>query len=235
VGVAIALLAAAFVASTVFGVVAFAGLVVAGAVDVGSVGGSGADLGATAFVVLAVASQLGLGIVGLAYARRYLHVTVRAPTRREGGLVVAGLFASLVAALALTALASLVAGDTGSVIDDAVTADPLLLPILALLSVILVAPIEELLFRGAIQGRLRRTFGPTGAIVGASALFGAIHVFNFTGTVGGGVAFAAAIGAVSLLWGYLYERTGNLLVPIVVHGLYNAALFGLSALALAGA
>lgn len=53
-----------------------------------------------------------------------------------------------------------------------------------------VAPIEELLFRGAIQGRLRRAFGPTGAIVGASARFACVHVLNFTGPVGGGLAFA---------------------------------------------
>lgn len=226
VAVAVGLLVAGFVASTALGAAAFVVLLLAG---------GGTDLGAAEFAVLLVAGQLGLGLVGAAYVARWQPVAARIqlPTVRGLAVVLGAVVASVVAALVLTVVLAPFVGETGSVIGDAVAADPLLVPVLAVLSVLVVAPIEELLFRGAIQGRLRRAFGPTGAIVGASALFASVHVLNFTGPVGGGLAFAAGIGVVSLLWGYLYERTRNLLVPILVHGLYNATLFGITALTLA--
>ena len=37
------------------------------------------------------------------------------------------------------------------------------------------------LFRGVIQGRLGRSFGPVAAVVGSSLLFGSIHLGNYTG------------------------------------------------------
>ncbi len=37
----------------------------------------------------------------------------------------------------------------------------------------------------------------------------------------------------SMLLGYLYVWTGNLLVPVLVHGFYDALLFGLAYVALA--
>lgn len=68
---------------------------------------------------------------------------------------------------------------------------------------------EELLFRGALQ--------PRAGLIVASLLFGAIHfvprreMLPWTG-------FAMAVG---LLFGWMFERTGNLVAPIVAHSIVN--------------
>ena len=36
-------------------------------------------------------------------------------------------------------------------------------------------------FRGVIQGRLGRSFGPIAAVIESSLLFGSIHLRNYTG------------------------------------------------------
>lgn len=112
----------------------------------------------------------------------------------------------------------------GSVFDDPIAQDPTVALGLAALSIILVAPAEELLFRGAIQGRLRRAFGPVGAIAGASLIFGSIHFINFTGSVVGAVVGAGIVTVGGAVFGVVYERTGNLVVPIIAHGAYNTIL-----------
>lgn len=92
------------------------------------------------------------------------------------------------------------------------------------LSIVLVGPAEELLFRGAIQGRLRRSFGPAASILLASGFFASIHVFNFGGSPGAVVFATGIIAVVGAILGIAYERTGNLTVSILAHGLYNAIL-----------
>jgi len=100
------------------------------------------------------------------------------------------------------------------------------------LSIVLVAPAEEFLFRGVIQGRLRRSLGPVGAVVGSSLLFGSLHLGNYTGETAAVVAGAVLIACVGTVFGTLYERTQNLVVPIVAHGVYNTILMVLSFLTL---
>jgi hypothetical protein len=150
---------------------------------------------------------------------------MRVPTRRELGLTALGVVAALVAANGLSLLAPVLGVEpVESVLDPYITAQPLVLVAMAVLSLVVVAPAEELLFRGAIQGRLGRAFGAVGAVALSSLVFGAFHVANFeSGLVG--VAFATSIVvAVGLILGALYERTGNLTVPILVHGVYNFVL-----------
>jgi CAAX protease family protein len=83
--------------------------------------------------------------------------------------------------------------------------------------VILVAPIgEELLFRGILYPAVKRKFGKHIALWGTAILFGAIHV-NLASFL------SLVLLALVLLW--LYEHTGNLLAPIAVHCVFNAANF----------
>lgn len=91
-------------------------------------------------------------------------------------------------------------------------------------SVLVVGPAEELLVRGGIQGTLKRALGPWPAIVGASAMFGSLH---YIGGGSGALAYVAFSFLLGVLLGYLYERTDNLVVPMVAHGGYNAVLFAL--------
>lgn len=64
---------------------------------------------------------------------------------------------------------------------------------------------EELLFRGAIQA----SFG----LLGASVLFGLLHSVSKTYAL-----FAFALG---LYLGWLYQWTGNLMVPVLLHAGYD--------------
>lgn len=91
-------------------------------------------------------------------------------------------------------------------------------------SILVVGPAEELLFRGVIQGGLRRSFGAAPAILIASVLFGLLHV-GVDGTLTEQLAYMGITVLLGALLGVLYERTGNILVPALAHGLYNAIIF----------
>ncbi len=72
---------------------------------------------------------------------------------------------------------------------------------------------EELLFRGLLQGMLAGLLGAGPALLIASALFGLGHSITY-----GYVVLAGLIGA---YLGSLWLMTGNLLVPITAHALYD--------------
>lgn len=84
-----------------------------------------------------------------------------------------------------------------------------------ILSVAVVAPaLEELLFRGAIQGSLMRLFkSPWVGIIAASLLFGIIHINPIQ------VFYASCLG---MGFGWLYYRTRSLLPVIVGHIINNS-------------
>jgi membrane protease YdiL (CAAX protease family) len=72
---------------------------------------------------------------------------------------------------------------------------------------------EEALFRGAVQASLTVRIGPVLSLVLASLLFGASHLITWTYGL-----LAASIG---LYLGLLYLWTGNLLVPMTAHAVYD--------------
>ena len=85
---------------------------------------------------------------------------------------------------------------------------------LGVLGLAVLAPLlEEVLFRGAIQGALMRFFGrPWPAIIVAALVFGIIH-WNPVQTV-----YATLFG---IVLGWIYYRTGSLMSVIVGHVLNN--------------
>ena len=87
--------------------------------------------------------------------------------------------------------------------------------ICGVLAISVLGPIlEEVLFRGAIQGFLMRKFSnPWVGIVIASAIFGIVHLNPVQ------VFYAFFLG---LVFGWLYYRTGSLMPCIVGHVLNNS-------------
>lgn len=80
-------------------------------------------------------------------------------------------------------------------------------------SVVIFAPLfEEILFRGFLYRNLRERTGPVFAMLTSGFIFGLFHLDPVR------IIPLAAIGA-TLAW--LYERSGTLVVPIVVHALWN--------------
>lgn len=102
---------------------------------------------------------------------------------------------------------------------------PQLFLVLIVLSFVAVGPGEELLFRGSVQGVLRRAYGPIPAIGLASAIFGVAHVTAVGGSQAGVVGYIVSAFLLGIVLGSLYEYTDNLLVPILIHGAYNAIGF----------
>jgi membrane protease YdiL (CAAX protease family) len=87
-----------------------------------------------------------------------------------------------------------------------------------LLAMALVAGLgEELLFRGWMQPWITPTVGPIAALVVTSIAFGLVHAVT--------PAYALLAGGIGLYLGGIMLVTDSLLVPIVVHGLYDFVAF----------
>jgi hypothetical protein len=102
--------------------------------------------------------------------------------------------------------------------------------VLMVLSVLAVAPAEELLFRRVIQRRLSGVVSRPAAVIGASVLFALAHVqtsWAHTPDLGAVAVTLAAIFGVSLFFGGVYALTDDLTVPVLVHGFYNVAVLAL--------
>ena len=87
--------------------------------------------------------------------------------------------------------------------------------VFGIISIAIMAPlVEELLFRGAIQGyMLRKGMKPLHAILIASAIFGIVHMNPIQ------IPFAFAIG---MIFGWLYYRTGSVVPGIIGHFINNS-------------
>ena len=87
--------------------------------------------------------------------------------------------------------------------------------VLGAISIAIMAPlVEELLFRGAIEGHLlKQGKSPVAAILISSLIFGIVHINPAQ------VPFAFAIGAV---FGWLYYRTGSVVPGIIGHFINNS-------------
>lgn len=156
-------------------------------------------------------------------------VGVRLPDLEEWMYVGAGYVVALLAAIAAVVLLFAVVALFDlelprTRVADLGEEDPTVFLVMAVLSVLVVGPAEELLFRGVIQRSLREAFGAAAAIGIATAVFAAIHLPNYTGPWVSRFAAVALLVLPALVFGALYEYTGNVVVPAIVHGLYNATL-----------
>jgi hypothetical protein len=180
-------------------------------------------------VALTVFQFLGFGIgVGgylLVTDQRSL-VRARLPTRGDVAWLVLGFLGLLVGAVALSAILTQLGVEVAQ--NQVVVTgqqDPRFFLYMIPVSLLFVGPFEELVFRGVVQGLFRRRYGAPVAIGAAATLFGVAHFVALTGS-GSRVSYLAVAAILGLVLGFVYERTGNLAVPAVVHGGYNALLFG---------
>jgi hypothetical protein len=98
-----------------------------------------------------------------------------------------------------------------------------------LLLLVIVYPIlEEIVFRGALQGWVRRKswglrhrFGVTTANILTSIVFAAFHLIRRPNIWSAGVILPG------LVFGFFRDRYGNLYAPMALHIFYNAGLIWL--------
>ncbi|TYT63309.1 CPBP family intramembrane glutamic endopeptidase [Natrialba swarupiae] len=180
-------------------------------------------------------SQLGMavgtGTVAVAYLvfRGYdlSYIDVRLPTKRDvlwtvGGVLV--IFGALFAISAVFYTTGVESSDHGTA--QQAQENPEILLILIPASLLVIGPFEELLYRNVIQKALYAPFSRFGAVVVGSVIFAIVHTQAYwTAGTGELVASLAVVFGLSIVLGVIYERTENLVVPALIHGVYNAILF----------
>jgi membrane protease YdiL (CAAX protease family) len=179
----------------------------------------------TALLALAVSSQIGGLAAVLWLLRRRGHVLTDLVGRRRpfGRLAGVGLGVGLLAWLGSTVVVAVLVAVSGSerVPEQALTgslSDGILPLLLAVVAAVVMAPIaEELLFRGLLHRALRRRRSLPVATAVSSLAFAVVHV---------DVAFSQPLALVGLVivgaaLAVAYERTGSLVVPIVMHAVHN--------------
>jgi membrane protease YdiL (CAAX protease family) len=88
-------------------------------------------------------------------------------------------------------------------------------PVLAVIAIVILAPIaEEVFFRGVIFNAFLREGGRRWAFLGSSALFAVIHL---------SLVAAIPIFLLGLALAWVYDRTNNILAPIAMHMVVNGA------------
>lgn len=186
--------------------------------------------------ILTIGQGIGLAAVALFYLRvndlPWAYLRVSWPTVRQllvavGTVVV--LFALLVGALELLERLGVTAAEH-SVAETAEENPRVLLPLIPI-SILVTGPAEELLYRGVIQTRLTEVFDAATAVLAASVIFALVHVPAYAVGAGLGAELAATLAILLVLGaclGAAYEYTGNLLVPAIAHGAYNAITYGSS-------
>jgi len=214
-------------------IIAVSALIVAGVLEavlwpIATVLFSGNEMLASA-LASPVATGLGLTVVAAVYL--YWHdaglefVDLDWLDTREllyciGGFI--GLLVVLIVSAELLAGLGILSSRSG-VVEQGIQRSPDIFLAVLPVSMLLVGPAEELLFRNVIQKSLYATFSQPSAIVLSSVLYAAIYLPAYAT-----VSFPAALGGLalafvlSLVLAYTYARTDNLLVPTVIHGGFNA-------------
>lgn len=123
---------------------------------------------------------------------------------------------SYVAIPLATAVVPLVGEQADALVLDARGALPTL--VVALIAGLVIAPLEELFWRGAVQPSLGAGRPPLVATAVGTAAFMAFHLPTLRLPLIG----AALLGGV--VWGWLRERTGGLAAPAIAHAIWTAAM-----------
>lgn len=183
-------------------------------------------------------AQAGMAVGFVVATAGFVHLTgrpwafidLRWPTRRDLSYVVTGTVAILVAAGAV----QLVLVQFGvefvehSVEERARQGDTAILAVAFVFSFVASGFGEELLYRNVVQKYFAERFAPAVAIALASIVFALVHLPAY-----GDPDPMATLGTVtvvfvlSLVLGVAYHRTNNIVVPALIHGSYNAALWAL--------
>ena len=196
---------------------------------------------ALTFLIGGSLATLWFGVVGVVYLRlRPVRIDygLRWPTLRDGGWILGGVAAIIVASVLTELVVSLLgSGPATNISNAAAVEDPVFVySAFIVANLLFIAPIEEFLFRGVIQGRLRESVGALTAISVTAIGFGLTHIpsYWFGGSDLLSVGVWGAVLGISVsgfVFGYVYEQTNSLLTVSVIHGLVNTVGIGLALLA----
>ncbi|MCU4926060.1 CPBP family intramembrane metalloprotease [Halobacteria archaeon AArc-dxtr1] len=181
----------------------------------------------TAFFVLNFVGMAAAGAIYLAYTNRgWDYVDLSVPDKRGWVYALGG----TVAVIAFYVLTNIVvtlldAPVASSGITEYIGGDEAMILILIAIAFLFNSPAEEFLFRNVIQKRLYDAFDRTTAVVVASAIFSLVHFPVYALLAESTVAVVIPLIVLffgGLVMGYAYVVTENLVVPIIIHAVYNA-------------
>ena len=182
-------------------------------------------------------STLALGIGSVTAALVYFNWTdettsfldVRLPTRWDLGYAVGGVVTlivlSNVVAVIFRALGVSVADHS---VQQVAMGNPEILLMLVPAAWLIIGPGEELIYRNIIQKTLYDTFSKWGAVAVASVVFALVHIPTYAAGASSVLSVLntlVVIFLLSMILGGTYLRTGNLVVPILIHGTYDVLSF----------
>lgn len=186
----------------------------------------------TVLAVVLVLAELGFAAVAFVFVLAgetgwdYVKPGVGDRRRATRSVVVGG---AGLAAFAFTVIASVnLAGirTVPSVAVDTPFHIPSLLLMMIPLSILVVAPAEELFFRGVLQTYLQGATTPRKAVLSAGTLFALVHVPNYL-QLPSLTAMAVMTGVILIVGlgiGYAYEQSESLPVAVGIHALYNSLM-----------
>lgn len=154
-------------------------------------------------------------------------VGISLPTRWETVVIVAGFMLLVLVMMLAELLFAVFDVDTAeNVAVERGMENPELFLVLLPIQFFLTAPGEELLFRGVVQGLVRSAYGIVPGVLLAAGIFALFHMPALLGGGGDIVPVLLVLFTSGVVLGFLYEFTGNLVVPVVVHALWNVLVFG---------
>ncbi|MGM0390008.1 MAG: CPBP family intramembrane glutamic endopeptidase [Natrinema limicola] len=183
------------------------------------------------FVGMALAGGLYLAATG----RGWSYVDVRMPTKTGWWYVFGGILASIAFLFAINILLQLFSIPAAeSDVVEVVGQDQTMILIMIVIVFFFNAPAEEFLFRNVVQKRLYDAFTRMQSVVLASTIFALVHFPMYVTLAESMLATASSLAIMfggALIFGYLYAKTDNLLVPTAAHAALNAFQFGVLYLA----
>ncbi|MFB6196668.1 MAG: lysostaphin resistance A-like protein [Halobacteriaceae archaeon] len=155
-------------------------------------------------------------------------ISIRIPSFTDIEFAIGSFVLAFVAAIVFSIIISTTGSETASnQAAEIALENPWIIPYLIPAMLLIVGPGEELLYRGVLQGTFRQKFNKWPSILLANLLFAPAHVPALQGSIQAVFLTISFLTLPGIIFGYAYERTENLIVPALAHGLYNATLFGL--------
>ncbi len=182
-----------------------------------------------------LALSMGLLTAFLFYMRRTKtsleFLDIRFPTRRDLLYVLLGLVVLFLILIIFGAIFEYFGAETTShSVENLIYSNPKIMLLLIPISLFLVGPLEELLYRNIIQKSLYNSFSPVGSILISSIIFSAVHISAYSGgeLLQNPLPVLNALFVIfilSVIIGFVYYQTKNLVTAALLHGIYDSIIF----------